>query len=338
MLASTGVPVSGDPGWARVSRTGPPRLAAEAYGNLPPAPQATVPDGFRAVRFVAENVHHFAWSASPDYRYEGGVVRAAGAEARTIQTWDTVVGARAVQAGRRHDVGRRHARWSERSSRSNWLESIWGPYAYPQITNVHRLDPGGTEFPMMIMDGSASQGLILHELGHVFTYGILGNNEWRSGWLDEGLTDYQTDWAQNLTPPEQIEPPADSAAVAGGLSRQRVDDSARTTARDIALWKNELLGQSQPIGTPAYDFRDFGVYNEMIYDRAKLMYSQLRDVIGDSAFKAVLPRLLQPLGAQARRRARDARGRPSACRTRTWVGSSISGCAAPGSWTIRSAR
>ena len=49
---------------------------------------------------------------------------------------------------------------------------------------------------MMIMDGSASQGLILHEVGHVFTYGILGNNEWRSGWMDEGLTDYQTDWAQ----------------------------------------------------------------------------------------------------------------------------------------------
>src|SRR4029078_1196943 len=73
VLASTGVPVSGDPGWARVSRSGPPRLNAEAYASVAAAPAATVPEGYHAVRFVAENVHHFAWSASPDYRYEGGV-------------------------------------------------------------------------------------------------------------------------------------------------------------------------------------------------------------------------------------------------------------------------
>ncbi len=83
-----------------------------------------------------------------------------------------------------------------------WLESIWGPFAYPSFTNLHRLEAGGTEFPMMIMDGSASQGLILHEGGHNFTYGVLGNNEWRSGWMDEGLTSYQTDWAQGQTAPE----------------------------------------------------------------------------------------------------------------------------------------
>ena len=227
VLASTGVPVSGDPGWARVSRTGPPRSRRRTRTRRSRRrPQATVPDGYRAVRFVAENVHHFAWSASPDYRYEGGVyVRPVP---RThFQTWDTVARARALQAGRRHDVGRRTRASSERSSRSQWLESIWGPYAYPQMTNVHRLDAGGTEFPMMIMDGSASQGLILHEGGHVFTYGILGNNEWRSGWMDEGLTDYQTYWAQKLTPQERVGASARSAAAAGGLSRQRGDDSRR---------------------------------------------------------------------------------------------------------------
>ena len=205
VLASTGVPVSGDPGWARVSRTGPPRLAAEAYGNLPPAPAATVPDGFRAVRFVAENVHHFAWSASPDYRYEGGIV-VRPVPKQHFQTWDTVSVHVLFKPG--DDTTWGGGRALERTIfAANWLESIWGPYAYPQISNVHRLDPGGTEFPMMIMDGSASQGLILHEFGHVFTYGILGNNEWRSGWLDEGLTDYQTDWAQNLTRPEQASRP-----------------------------------------------------------------------------------------------------------------------------------
>jgi hypothetical protein len=266
-----------------VSRTGPPRLASEAYDNLPPAPAATVPDGFRAVRFVAENVHHFAWSASPDYRYEGGVfVRSVPKQ--HFQTWDTVSVHVLFKPG--DDTTWGGGRALERTiAAANWLESIWGPYAYPQISNVHRLDPGGTEFPMMIMDGSASFGLILHEFGHVFTYGILGNNEWRSGWLDEGLTEYQTEWAQNLTRPELANKPPIPPRLPEGYRVNALTIPPYDSVQ-LSLWQNELLGQSQPIGTPAYDFRDFGVYNEMIYDRAALMYSQLRDVLGDSAFKA----------------------------------------------------
>ena len=69
VLASTGVPVSGDPGWERVSRTGAPYLGNNAYADIPAIPAVHVPEGYRAVRFLAKNVHHFAWSASPDYRY-----------------------------------------------------------------------------------------------------------------------------------------------------------------------------------------------------------------------------------------------------------------------------
>src|SRR3989449_5065090 len=32
-----------------------------------------------------------------------------------------------------------------------WLDSLYGKFAWPQITNVHRIEGGGTEFPMMIM-------------------------------------------------------------------------------------------------------------------------------------------------------------------------------------------
>jgi hypothetical protein len=283
VLASTGVPVTGDPGWARVSRTGAPRLANAAYSKVPPAPDVTVPDGYRAVRFLAKDVHHFAWSASPDYRYEGGVyVRPV--ERRHFQTWDTVSVHVLMKPG--DDTTWGGGRAVERTMFAlRWLESIWGPYAYPQFTNVHRLDPGGTEFPMMIMDGSASQGLILHEAGHVFTYGILGNNEWRSGWLDEGLTDYQTDWALKLTAQERIGRPPEPPRLPEGYRMNPVTIPPYETG-GLALWQNQVRGRAQPIGTPAYDFSEFGIYNEMIYDRAKLMYSQLRDVLGDSAFLA----------------------------------------------------
>jgi hypothetical protein len=283
VLASTGVPVSGDPGWARVSLNGAPYLGSNAYGSLPPAPAVTVPENYRAVRFYAENVHHFAWSASPDYRYEGGVyVRPVP---RThFQTWDTVGVNVLFKPGDDSTWGRGIA--VERTIFAlKWLESIWGPYAYPQMTNIHRIDPGGTEFPMMVMNGSDSQGLILHEGGHVFTYGILGNNEWRSGWMDEGLTDYQTYWAQNLTPQEQVGVPVAPARLADGY---RVNAVTIPPSQNAGLldWQLDLIGRAQPIGTPAYEFSEFGIYNEMIYDRARGMYGQLRAAIGDTAFRA----------------------------------------------------
>src|SRR5579884_1280131 len=280
VIASTGVPVAGDPGWARVSRNGPPYLGSNAYGGAPWNPKVEPAAGYRVVVFRAENVHHFAWGASPDYRYEGGVyVRQL--PPTHFKTWDSVGVHVLFKPG--DDTTWGGGRALERTLfAARWLESIWGPYAYPAITNVHRLDPGGTEFPMMIMDGSAGQSLILHELGHVFTYGILGNNEWRSGWLDEGLTDYQTSWALKESPQDRaraIEPPL----LAPGY-RVNAVTIPKSDSLMLPETRLDLLGRAQPIGTPAFEFSEFGIYNEMIYNRAKVMYGQLRELMGDSVF------------------------------------------------------
>ncbi|MDQ6887625.1 MAG: hypothetical protein M3068_10060, partial [Gemmatimonadota bacterium] len=56
----------------------------------------------------------------------------------------------------------------------------------------------------------------------------------------------------------------------------------------LFLYRLDLTGRDQPIGTRAQDFRDFGLYNLMIYSRAEQMYGALRDAIGDSAFATFL--------------------------------------------------
>ena len=285
VLASTGVPVSGDPGWARVSRTGAPHLASEAYGNVPPGPEVAPPPGYRAVRFYAEHVHHFAWSASPEYIYEEGQLER-DVPPTHFQTWSTVPVHVLYKPG--DDTTWGGGRAVDRTLVAlRWLESIFGPYAYPQFTNVHRLDPGGTEFPMMIMNGSASQGIILHEAGHNFTYGILGNNEWRSGWMDEGFTSYQTAWAEKTTPQERAARPPVPPLLPTGYRVNAITIPPADSA-DLFQWELEVLGRSQPIGTNSADFSEFGIYNQMIYNRAELMYSQLRDVLGDPAFRVFL--------------------------------------------------
>ena len=159
-----------------------------------------VPAGHKRVRIVARDVHHFGWSTSPDYRYEGGwYLRTDSARPTRHAVWDSVGVHVLYRPGDEGTWGR-----GQVLARTNvmlrWLEQVFGPYAYPQMTVLHRIEGGGTEFPMMQMNGSPSQGLNLHEGGHVWAHGILANNEWRAGWLDEGLTSYQTAWFSRATP------------------------------------------------------------------------------------------------------------------------------------------
>ena len=57
---------------------------------------------------------------------------------------------------------------------------------------------GGMEYPGLTMDTTSSNALI-HELGHQWFYGIVGDDEYNTPWLDEGFTDYITDVQEGLT-------------------------------------------------------------------------------------------------------------------------------------------
>src|SRR6266705_849770 len=185
VIGATGVPVEGDPGWEHAKADAQLRIDYQRdwYRSLLPAPGCAglkLASGRKCVHFHAEQVHHFAFSLNPQYVYEEGRYR------------DAVV--------RVLYQPRDRATWGNGTALRNtvlalaWLDSLYGTYRWPQLTNVHRIEGGGTEFPMMIMDGSASIGLIVHETGHQYVMGQLANNEWREGWLDEGFTSFQTGW------------------------------------------------------------------------------------------------------------------------------------------------
>ncbi len=303
VLGATGVVMTGDPGWARVAQHGrvPPAVSVAYEGDRPDAwldapdssaTPATTPVGYRAVRWRARSVHHFAWAASPDFLYEGGAwVRPTGAPRMPFRTWDTVAVHVLYKAADARSWGQGLALERTRAALA-WLEQVYGPYGWPQLSNVRRLDGSGTEFPMMMMNGSSDEELILHEGGHMFTYGILANNEWRSAWMDEGLTSYQTAWALGQVPQARAQAPTASAASASAASRVGYRARAIVLSDEDALAVDaarlEAEERAQPIGVTAHDFREFALYNEMAYTRASDMYGALRDVLGDSAFRRFL--------------------------------------------------
>jgi hypothetical protein len=327
VIGATGVPVRGDPGWARVAVGGArPLLQRDAYREAPAGPRAATPPGeapsrmpgYRSVTFRAEHVHHFAWSASPGFAYEGGSYVRPAAELRAgVPVWDTV----AVHVLYRGDadefcersvapdsVAERRTRalagcvtqardgWQGGAALRNglstlrWLEQVFGPYPYPQMTILKRLDGGGTEFPMMMQNGSNSASLVTHEGGHIYVHGILANNEWQSGWLDEGFTSYVTSWqtgnvrvaiAAALQARNERDPAASRDATLAQRRRAK-DQTARARATAAAG------GRLDPMGTRGDAFRNFSSYNAAVYTRGEEMYAALHDLLGDSTFRATV--------------------------------------------------
>jgi hypothetical protein len=255
VVGATGVAVCGDPGWERANRGRSRSVEYQRnhYGaRTPPRDACAQPaSGRKKIRWYAEDVHHFALSLNPEYRYEGGrygdvavhVLYQPGDET----TWGNGVAVERTEAA------------------LAWLDHLFGRFAWPQITNLHRIEGGGTEFPMVIMDGSADQGLIVHELGHNYTMGILANNEWREGWLDEGFTSFQTTWFW------------EALGRAGGYEENEVE-----------ILELDLDDYSEPPSLVAEAYRDFSSYNRAIYSRGELFFHQLRYMVGDATMHRIL--------------------------------------------------
>lgn len=276
VVGATGVPVCGDPGWGAANRSpAAPRTGALPGDTMTPTPGAT--DGVthillrpcratgsalspvdtstsdrKQIIWVARNVHHFAVSISPDYRYEGGEVN--GTLVHVLyQPGDEKTWGNGIVVG--HTI-----------TTLKWLSLIFGPYPWPQMTVVHRIEGGGTEFPMMQMNGSASLGLNLHEGGHTYLMGILANNEWKEGWLDEGFTSFQTSW----------------------FTENQARNDGPTRGLEVGILGMDLDGQSQPVSMVSDKFRDFNTYNSMIYSRGELFLQELRRMVGDETMLQIL--------------------------------------------------
>ncbi len=287
VVGATGVPVEGDPGWDPVA-TSPidePLLQRAWYGETVERPydpallEAEPAEGRRRVRFHAERVHHFAWSTSPEYRYEGTVYERGDLPAVAVHvlfrpgdsTWDEGVAA-------------------ERTVRAlSWLGSVFRPYPYPQITNLHRLEGGGTEFPMLIMDGSASEGLIVHEVTHQYAHGILANNEWREAWMDEGMTSFLDGWyAEEHGDPDRWDRLMERIGRVEGLL---ADPSVRRNPplqMSGSTIEGDTLPRPVPIATRSERFPDYGWYGHYSYSKPEAVFYMLRELVGKETMRRIL--------------------------------------------------
>jgi len=150
-------------------------------------------DGTTSHRYYQDDVHDFAWTTSPDL-----VERMARFEHPALPAVDMrllLQPEHAGQADRHFDATRTTLKYY-----GEW----YGAYPYGHITIV---DPafqsgaGGMEYPTLFTAGTrwlaprhvtSPEGVTVHEAGHQFWYGIVGNNEFEDAWMDEGFNTFST--------------------------------------------------------------------------------------------------------------------------------------------------
>ena len=177
------------------ARTSDSVVAVIGASAGPPGPAA----GFRTWHFRAENVRDVAWAAAPDFRWDaiscGGTLCQAFYDARAAAGWE-----RAAEI----------TRWSIRT-----YSTLLAPYPYATATTVAG-PVTGMEYPSLVFVGREFSevndlfGTIDHEQGHEWFPMLVGSNERRYGWQDEGLNTYMnyfsaerrfpgtSDWAAGL--------------------------------------------------------------------------------------------------------------------------------------------
>jgi hypothetical protein len=129
-------------------------------------------------RFVAKNVRDFAWAAAPDFIWD-----ASGYDGILIQSFYP------PEANADWARSTAYARHTIRHYSEKWFR-----YPYPTAINVAG-PVGGMEYPMIVFcedraGGFGLYALTTHELGHQWFPMIVGSNERRYAWMDEGFNTF----------------------------------------------------------------------------------------------------------------------------------------------------
>ena len=130
------------------------------------------------------------------------------------------------------------------------------PYEFPQGTIADGPETG-MEYPMIIFNGS-SLGVTVHEFGHQWLPMMVGSNETRYGWMDEGLNSY-------------------------------MDEAAVARINNVALNRQNGAGYRRIAGTeleaPMMRLSDYAGpgYGIQAYSKAPIALYALGGIVGDSA-------------------------------------------------------
>ncbi len=209
-------------------------------------------------RFRAENVRDAAWAASPEYLWDAssweGILAQAYYRPSALETWKDAA---------------RMSLYSIQEYSTRWFR-----YPYPQISAVEG-PVSGMEYPMVAMEARGQSGpdlfrVVTHEIGHSWYPMIVGSDERRYAWMDEGFNTFINTFAEE------------------GFW-QRDDSAVRVQERQLVV-RTDQAPTAQPIMTPANRYKTSGNLLSLAYVKPSIALLTLRNkvllpTVFDSAFR-----------------------------------------------------
>lgn len=202
-------------------------------------------------KWKAENVHDFVWAADPDYRHD------------KLTTEDGVVMHFLYQ-----DTPEYGQTWRDAqnliSKGFTYLSENFGQYPYPVYSVIQGGD-GGMEYPMAtLITGNRKTpslvGVVMHEGAHAWYHGVLGFNESKYFWMDEGFTSYSSTEAMDHLFPLNADKHKDAYSGYLRIIKDRMEE---------------------PLSVHADHFNTNYAYGTAAYSKGEVYLAQLDYLLGD---------------------------------------------------------
>jgi Peptidase family M1 domain len=285
-----------DFGTYRVGITVPSGFKVGASGEMTGEPSDSA--GNVTYNFVANEVHDFAWTASPDFLALNRTFKCAGLPETKV-----------VLLLQPEHSGQADRYFAAVDTAIKYFGLWYGPYPYPVITVV---DPprtahvGGMEYPTLITAGTddytlkdflSPEAVTIHEFGHQYWYGMVANNEFEEAWLDEGMNSYSTGKVLE----EAYGPNTSEYKIAGVYPVYLYPLAAVFDVPVAAIFGKVSIrepynrlpnylrnGMSDPISQYGFRTLDRGSYRAIAYDKPELVLRTLEGFLGPEVMGRVM--------------------------------------------------
>jgi len=256
--------------------------------------------------YFQENIHDFAWTADPDFikvakdfiaekevsqeEYEE-IAQKLGLTKEDVKLPDVKM-ILLIEPEHKSQI-ERHFKALRMAIK---YYGLWyGPYPYKTITMVDppfRTRSGGMEYPTLFTAGTSilrskkvlsPEGVIIHEFGHNYWYGLCASNEFEEAWLDEGINTYSTGKVSAKAYGKSAMPfSINRIPVAFFLKLPLHYDYMLERAAGIHVVELD------PITTFSWKFYNRISYGLNVYQRASTLLYTLERLIGEDAMLRIL--------------------------------------------------